>query len=117
MNEIYRSMTCTIAVFYLMIGSAALSCTALYIYLNNQKEVLKKKITSLNNALTCLQSERSTLMSKADNLYSENMTQLKEMDNLQTVINEHQETIELLEKDNQLLTKEYMLLENHIQNA
>ena len=100
-----------------MIGATVLSCTALYFYLKNKKEILKKKIASLNNALICLQAERSKLKTKADNLYMENITQLKEIDNMQTVIGEQQETIERLENDNHLLTKEYMLLENHIQNA
>ena len=100
-----------------MIGATVLSCTAMYFLFTNQKEVLKKKITSLNNALTGLQTERSILKIKADNLYMENITQSKEIDNMQKVIGEQQNIIVRLENDNRLLIKEYLFLENQIQNA
>ena len=110
-------MTCTIAVFYLMIGSATFAGSALYIYFQNQNDVLKKKLASLNNALTNLQSERAILKKKVDNMFMDNATQSAELEKLKKILNQQEDTIVLLENDNQHLTKEYLLLENHIQNV
>ena len=110
-------MTCTIAVFYLMIGTAAFTGTALYMYFQNQTDVFKKKLAFLNNALTHLQSERGTLKKKVNNMFLEIASQSAEIDKLKETLNQQQDIIERLENDNQHLTKEYLLLENQIQNV
>jgi peptidoglycan hydrolase CwlO-like protein len=105
-------MTCTTAVFTLMIGAAFLACAALFSYFMNNVDVLKNKMSSLNTALTTVQEEKSQLVERAELLKNENTSQTMEIERLMNEINQFKPMIERLEKDNRILMKEYFLLEN-----
>ena len=105
-------MTCTTAVFTLMMGAAILACAALFSYFMNNVGVLKNKMSSLNSALTAVQEEKSQLIAKTERLNNENSNQFVEIERLMNEINQFKPMIERLEKDNRILMKEYFLLEN-----
>jgi peptidoglycan hydrolase CwlO-like protein len=111
------SMTCTTAVFTLMMGAAILACAALFSYFMNNVGVLKNKMSSLNSALTAVQEEKSQLVAKTECLNNENNSQSIEIERLMNEINQFKPMVERLEKDNRILMKEYFLLENQRKEA
>ena len=110
-------MTSTAAVLTLMIGGITLGCLAVFFYFQNIVTQYKKKLSHFNTALVTLQEERCSIKRKANNLYLENATHTAEIENLQKVLLKQKETIERLEIDNRHLIKEYVLLENRINNS
>lgn len=107
-------MTCTTAVFTLMMGAAILGCAALYTYFNNILTGLKSKIDSLNTALSVLQEERGQLIEKNDALFMETATQSGEIERLTGEEKHHKSMIERLETDNRHLIREYKILDNYL---
>lgn len=107
-------MTCTTAVFTLMMGAIVLACAALYTYFNNLVAHFKAKLDSLNTALTSLQEERGVLIHKTEHLFLENATQSNEIERLNTEAHHHKQMIERLENDNRHLMGEYLILDNYL---
>ena len=104
-------MSCTTAVFTLMMGAIGLSCTALYFHFKNITEELKLKINTFNTALSNLQGERHNLMAKSDNMYLENASQTVENERLSEEITLLKSSLERLETDNRLILREYKKIE------
>ena len=103
-------MNCTLAVFLLMGGAAALAFAAMYFYVQNKTNDLKKKLNLYNTALTQLQEEKSTLIVKMDNMFSENASQNVYLTHLNEENRLQRGNIELLEMDNDRLKEEYKKL-------
>ncbi len=133
-------MTCTSALFNLLLGSIVLSGAAIYFYFQNIVDILKLKVSSLNTALTSSQYERGDIMTKNDQMFAESATQkvmnekLKEEilklqesvnqfeksatqnvtnEKLKEEISKLQESVNRLENDNNLLINAYKTIETN----
>ena len=100
-------MTSTTAVLFLMLGAAALAWSAMYFYVQNREQELKKKLTLYNTFLTQLQAEKSNLILKSDNLFSENESQNVHLAHLYEENRILRGGIERLEMDVDRLKNEY----------
>jgi predicted nuclease with TOPRIM domain len=103
-------MNCTSSVFLLMGGAAALSFAAMYFYVQNKTQELKKKLDLYNTALTQLQEEKSSLIVKTENMFSENASQNVHLAHLNEENRLLRGNIELLELDNMRQKEEYKKL-------
>ena len=100
-------MTSTTAVLFLMLGAAALAWAAMYFYVQNREQDLKKKLTLFNTILTQLQTEKSSLIVKSDNMFSEKEAQNVHLAHLHEENRILRGGIERLELDIDRLKKEY----------
>jgi chromosome segregation ATPase len=105
-------MTCSTAVFSLMLGATALSCAALYYYFKNIVDSFKLKIKTFNTALASSQEERHSLKLKNDNIYLENVAQTVEIEKLNEELLTLKNSLMQMERDNRYLMREYSTLEN-----
>jgi predicted nucleic acid-binding Zn-ribbon protein len=105
-------MTCTTAVFSLMLGATALSCAALYFFYKNIVEGFKLKINAFNKALSSLENDKFTLKAKSETHYLESVNQTVEIEKLNEEILTLRNALVRLENDNRLLMREYATLEN-----
>jgi septal ring factor EnvC (AmiA/AmiB activator) len=105
-------MTCSTAVFSLMMGATALSCAALYYYFKNITDSFKVKIKTFNTALANSQEERHSLKQKNENIYLENVAQTVEIEKLNEELLTLKNSLMQMEKDNRYLMREYSTLEN-----
>ena len=103
-------MECSWSVFFLMTGAAALSLAAMYFYVQNKTQELKKKLDLYNTALTQLQEEKSSLIVKTENMFSENVSQNVHLAHLNEENRLLRGNIELLELDNMRQKEEYKKL-------
>lgn len=103
-------MDCSWSVFLLMTGAAALAFAAMYFYVQNKTNDLRRKLSLYNTALTQLQEEKSNLIVKTEDMFSENASKSVHLTHLNEENRLLRGNIELLEMENGRLKEEYKKL-------
>lgn len=91
-------------------GAAALAFAAMYFYVQNKTNDLRRKLSLYNTALTQLQEEKSSLIVKTEDMFSENASKSVHLTHLNEENRLLRGNIELLEMDNGRLKEEYKKL-------